>query len=60
MAEEITAGLFPSRSVSTETIARTDAALADAPDGGMRRLLLEGRADLERALRARAVDSAGS
>jgi aminopeptidase N len=59
MAEEITAGLFPTLSVSPGTLARTDAALAAEADGGMRRLLLEGRADLERALRAREADSAG-
>jgi aminopeptidase N len=60
MAEEITAGLFPSLLVSPSTLARTDEALADGVDGGLRRLLVEGRSDLERALRSRAVDSAGS
>jgi aminopeptidase N len=60
MAEEITAGLFPSLLVSPSTLARTDEALTDGVDGGLRRLLVEGRADLERALRARAVDSTGS
>jgi len=59
MAEEITAGLFPALLVSPSTLSRTDEALAGELDPGLRRLLLEGRADLDRALRARAVDSAG-
>jgi aminopeptidase N len=58
MAEEITAGLFPAVLVSSSTLARTDEALAAPADGSLRRLLLEGRADLERVLRARSVDAA--
>jgi aminopeptidase N len=56
MAEEITEGMFPTVAVSPETRALADAALAKAAVDGQRRLLVEGRADLERAMRARAAD----
>ncbi|HEX6261477.1 MAG TPA: aminopeptidase N [Actinomycetota bacterium] len=52
-------GAFPSAIVSEETVAMTDEVLAreDLP-GPIRRVLLEGRDDLLRALRARATDAA--
>ena len=59
MAERITEQMFPAIAVSPHTVALTDAALATDPVPGMRRLLVEGRADLERALRARSVDVPG-
>jgi aminopeptidase N len=50
-------GLYPSRLVSTETVAATDAALAgDSLPGPVVRILLEGKDGIERALRARAAD----
>ena len=60
VAETITELLFPSYAISADTIALADAALASDGPAGMRRLLLEGGADLERALRARAADEAGA
>ena len=52
-------GAYPSAVVSEEIVAMTDEALAreDLP-GPIRRVLLEGRDDLQRALRARATDAA--
>jgi aminopeptidase N len=52
----ITEALFPSLLVSQDTIHRVDRALAADLDGALRRLLVEGRADLERAMRTRAAD----
>ncbi|WP_424528942.1 aminopeptidase N [Sphaerisporangium viridialbum] len=53
---------YPSRAVSQDTIARTDDYLASAePPGWLRRLVLEGRDELARALRTQARDgSAGT
>ena len=52
-------GAFPSAIVAEETVALTDAALArEELPGPIRRVLLEGRDDLRRALRARATDAA--
>jgi aminopeptidase N len=56
MAEEITEGMFPAVAVSADTVRLADDALAGDRAPGQRRLLVEGRADLERALRARAAD----
>ncbi|HEX7171492.1 MAG TPA: aminopeptidase N [Candidatus Limnocylindria bacterium] len=52
----ITVTLFPSLLVSAATIDRVDRALTADLDGALRRLLVEGRADLERAMRTRAAD----
>jgi aminopeptidase N len=56
IAEEISEGMFPAVAVSADTVALADAALEGENAAGQRRLLLEGRADLARALRARAAD----
>jgi aminopeptidase N len=62
-AQPVVIGLFPSwgAAISDETVAAADAFLAD-PDvpSGLRRLVLEGRADVVRALRARKVDVTGA
>jgi aminopeptidase N len=57
IARNITAGLYPRWRVEPDTIARTDAVLAqpDLPPA-LRRLLIEARDDVERAIRARAAD----
>ena len=50
-------GLFPRPLVSPEIVAQTDQALADGSlPGPIRRILLEGKDGIERALRARAAD----
>ncbi len=52
-------GFFPSTLVRAEIVAATDAALADADLAGpVRRILLEGKDGIERAVRARAADRA--
>ena len=52
-------GFFPSTLVRAEIVAATDAALADADlPGPVRRILLEGKDGIERAVRARAADRA--
>jgi aminopeptidase N len=54
-------GLYPSALVEPRTVAATDSALADESLAGpVRRILLEGKDRLERALRARAVDGAAA
>ena len=52
----ITVSLFPALLIAQDTIDRVDRALATDLDGALRRLLVEGRADLERAMRTRAAD----
>jgi aminopeptidase N len=52
----ITMTMFPSLLVSQDTIDRVDSVLAGDLEGALRRLLVEGRADLERAMRTRAAD----
>ncbi|MEV5936809.1 aminopeptidase N [Streptomyces sp. NPDC093250] len=61
MAQQIAVGLYPSIQVSRETLDKTDAWLASAkPSAALRRLVLESRAGVERALRAQAADAAAS
>ena len=56
-AISLIAGLFPRTLVAPETVAATDAALAaDDLPGPVRRILVESKDSLERALRARAAD----
>ncbi len=59
MAQSIVVGLYPGLLVSQDVVDRTDAYLAarDVP-AALRRLLLEGRDGVARALRARARDAA--
>ena len=59
MAQVVVVGLFPSLLVDEAVVARTDRWLAEA-DGvpALRRLVLEGRDGLARALRAQARDAA--
>jgi aminopeptidase N len=59
MAQQIVVGLYPAIQVSEDTSARTDAWLAAAePPPALRRLILESRAGIERALKAQAADAA--
>jgi aminopeptidase N len=53
-----TAGLYPRVVIDEETIEATDRYIADRrPEAPLRRLLLEGRDDVVRAMRARAKDA---
>ena len=57
VALALVGGLYPGRLVEPATVAATDAALAGTGlPGPLRRLLLEGKDGVERALRARAAD----
>ncbi|MCZ4125998.1 aminopeptidase N [Streptomyces sp. H39-S7] len=59
IAQQIVIGLYPSLQVSQETLDATDAWLASAtPPPALRRLVIESRSGVERALKARAADAA--
>ncbi len=59
VAQTVVVGLYPSWDISDEGIATADEFLAAAElPTALRRLVLEGRAGVERALRARAFDTA--
>jgi len=61
VAQVVAVGLFPSwgAAIDPDTVAAADRLLAGpAVPSGLRRLVLEGRADVGRALRAREVDAA--
>jgi aminopeptidase N len=59
MGQQIVVGLYPVHQVSQATLDATDAWLASAePAPALRRLVVESRAGVERALRAQAVDAA--
>ncbi|WP_432073234.1 aminopeptidase N [Streptomyces wuyuanensis] len=61
VAQQIAVGLYPTLQVSAETLDATDAWLdSAAPNASLRRLVLESRAGVERALKARAADAAAS
>jgi aminopeptidase N len=58
MAAALTRLLYPSVLVEDETVRRTDAVLADTSlDAGLRRVLIEQRADMLRAIAARERDA---
>ncbi|MDF3291240.1 aminopeptidase N [Streptomyces silvisoli] len=59
MAQQIVVGLYPTLQVSQETLDATDAWLDSAePNAALRRLVVESRAGVERALRAQRADRA--
>ena len=59
MAQQIVVGLYPTLQVEQATLDATDAWLASAqPAPALRRLIVENRSGVERALRAQAVDAA--
>ena len=61
MAQQVVVGLYPTYQVSQATVDATDAWLASAaPPPALRRLVVESRAGVERALRARTVDAAAN
>jgi len=60
-AQNIVVGLYPGLLVDQQTVDRTDAFLAEAdPMPALRRLVLEGRDGVVRALRAQARDRAAA
>ena len=62
LAQTMVAGLFPtwSSTCTPETIAAADAFLADPEvPSALRRLISEGRADVQRSIRAREADRTG-
>ncbi|MFE7772897.1 aminopeptidase N [Streptomyces sp. NPDC057445] len=61
IAQQIVVGLYPSLQVSQATLDATDAWLdSAAPTPALRRLVLESRAGVERALKAQAADAAAA
>jgi aminopeptidase N len=59
MAEQIVSGLYPMWATDADTVERTERYLADEqPGAALRRMLVEARDALSRALRARAFDIA--
>jgi aminopeptidase N len=59
MAQELIVGLFPALHVSQQTVDRADEWLAtESAEATLRRMIVEGRDGLARALRARACDGA--
>ncbi|MEW2137341.1 aminopeptidase N [Streptomyces sp. NPDC005409] len=61
VARTVVVGLYPRLLVEQETVDRTDAYLADAaPAPALRRLLIEGRDEVIRSLRAQRVDAAAT
>jgi aminopeptidase N len=60
VAQTVVIGLYPSWDISDDGIAAADAFLADPElPAALRRLVLEGRAGIERSLRARQFDGGG-
>ena len=60
VAQTVVVGLYPSWDISDDGIAAADAFLADPGlPAALRRLVLEGRAGIERSLRARRFDGGG-
>ncbi|MGA4848891.1 aminopeptidase N [Streptomyces sp. G5(2025)] len=58
MAQQIAIGLYPALQVSQATLDATDAWLASTnPSAALRRLIMESRSGVERALRARIADA---
>ena len=61
VAQTVVIGLYPSWDISDDGLAAADAFLADPElPPALRRLVLEGRAGVERALRARGFDGGGA
>ena len=63
MAQDFVSGVYTTFAISPETLEATDAYIASAdPPAALRRLLIEGRDDVVRALRCQARDrqAAGS
>ena len=59
LAQQIVVGLYPAQLTTQATVDRTDEFLASLPEdsAALRRMMLENRDGVARALRARAVDA---
>ncbi|AQT79403.1 aminopeptidase N [Mycolicibacterium litorale] len=57
VAQTVVVGLYPSWDISSEALAAADEFLGGEVPSALRRLVLEGRAGVERALKARAFDA---
>ncbi|MGY4712882.1 aminopeptidase N [Mycolicibacterium sp. CBM1] len=57
VAQTVVIGLYPSWDISSEALTAADAFLAGDVPSALRRLVLEGRAGVERSLKARAFDA---
>ncbi|MFI9582051.1 aminopeptidase N [Streptomyces sp. NPDC052236] len=61
IAQQIVVGLYPSLQIAQATLDATDAWLASAePKPALRRMILESRSGVERALKAQAADAAAA
>jgi aminopeptidase N len=60
MAQDFVSGVYTTFALSAETVEATDAYIASDPPAALRRLLLEGRDDVLRALRCQARDRLAS
>ncbi|MFI9504968.1 aminopeptidase N [Nocardia sp. NPDC052566] len=58
VAQTVVVGLYPSWAISEDAVAVADKFLAGEHPPALRRLVVEGKAGIERSLRARAFDSA--
>jgi aminopeptidase N len=58
VAQTVVIGLYPSLDISEEAIAAADRFLAEDLPPALRRLVIEGKAGVERALKARRFDTA--
>ncbi|MFI6368093.1 aminopeptidase N [Nocardia sp. NPDC050630] len=59
VAQTVVVGLYPAWAISEEAVAAADKFLADDHPPALRRLVSEGKAGIERSLRARAFDAQG-
>jgi aminopeptidase N len=57
VAQTVVVGLYPSWDISSEALAAADTFLSGELPSALRRLVLEGRAGIERSLKARAFDA---
>ncbi|MGW0247732.1 aminopeptidase N [Nocardia goodfellowii] len=57
VAQTVVVGLYPSWDISQDAVAKADKFLADNHPPALRRLVSEGKAGIERSLRARAFDA---
>jgi aminopeptidase N len=59
VAQTVVIGLYPSWDISSDAVAAADTFLAEELPPALRRLVVEGKAGVERALRARGFDAGG-
>ena len=57
VAQTVVNGLYPSWEITPEALAKADEFLANDHPAALKRLIIEGRAGVERSLRARGFDA---